>query len=365
MSTGSVVMTATGNSSAVAKQPQENYETITILPTAGATPYSTLTFTVEGSVDGTNFEQVLVLDTKTGLTIAGGTSISPTDGTAHTYAMMFANNYTEFRVNVGAIAAGSATFLFNGSTTPPGPALFNSIAGGAGSFTNGTFSGTLGVTGATTLSSTLAVTSTSTLTGAVTAPGGITLSSGADLAFSGTTGQSEITVTDNLADALSIKIASGNDLIVLKSTDSAETIFIGGSAAGQEIFLRPGTIGPFVKQTATTVSTAGAGTLTAAAILGGLILRDPNGGDRTDTTHTAAQLVAAAVGCAVDDTMEFMIVNTADAAETITLAGGSGVTLVPATITIAQNEVYRGKLRFTNVTGSSEAVTIYGGNSAG
>lgn len=205
MSTGSVTMTATGNSSAVDKNPQENYETITVLPTAGATPYATMTFTVEGSVDGTNFEQVLVLDTKTGLTIAGGTSIAPSDGTARTYAMMFANNYTKFRVNVGAIASGSATFLFNGSTTPPGPALFNSVAGGAGSFTNVTASGTLAVTGATTLSSTLAAGNTS-ITGT------LAVSSTANVVGNFTVATNKLVVTaasGNVASAGSILSTSG------------------------------------------------------------------------------------------------------------------------------------------------------------
>lgn len=201
--------------------------------------------------------------------------------------------------------------------------------------------------------------------GQQTFAGNLTLASGADLVFSGTTGQNEVTVTDNLADALSVKVAGGNDLLVLDSTDSAEKVYVGGSQAGQEVFIRPGTVGPAVKRTATTVTTAGAGTYTAAAVLGGIILRDPTGGDRTDTTHTAAQLVAALPGVAVGDTVEVMIVNTADAAETITLAGGTNVTLVPATITIAQNEVFRGTLRFTNVTGSSEAATLYGGCVAG
>lgn len=191
MSTGSVVMTATGNSSAVDKNPQENYETITVFPTAGATPYSTMNFTVEGSVDGTNFEQVLVLDTKTGLTIAGGTSITPTNGTTRTYAMMFANNYTKFRVNVGAIAAGSATFLFNGSTTPPGPSLFSSVAGGAGSFTNISASGTLDVLGAATITGTLAVTGNvaiNTNKFNITATNGNVSSAGSILSTSATAG---------------------------------------------------------------------------------------------------------------------------------------------------------------------------------
>ena len=117
--------------------------------------------------------------------------------------------------------------------------------------------------------------------------------------------------------------------------------------------------------TPATITTAGAGTYSAAHLLTGLILRDPNGGARTDTTGTAAEIVAAVTGAAVNDTFNLLVVNTADAAEVITLNGGANVTLVPATITIAQNEVFTGRVRLTNVTGSSESVVIYGGNVAG
>jgi len=58
--------------------------------------------------------------------------------------------------------------------------------------------------------------------GAQTKNANFTLATGADLIFSGTTGQNELHVADNLADALSVKIAGGNDFFVLDSTDSAE-----------------------------------------------------------------------------------------------------------------------------------------------
>lgn len=178
------------------------------------------------------------------------------------------------------------------------------------------------------------------------------------LEFPGTTGTNILNLVDNLADSLSVK-ESTNNYLTFVTTNSAERI-----VADKNLYQRGGNA-PLAKLTAATITTAGAGTYTAANLLGGLILRDPAGAGRTDTTHTAAQIVAALPGAAVDDTFELMIVNTADAAEAITLAGGTGVTLVPATITIAQNEVFIGRVRLTNVTGSSEAVTIYGGNVAG
>jgi hypothetical protein len=81
-------------------------------------------------------------------------------------------------------------------------------------------------------------------------------------------------------------------------------------------------------------------TYTAAQLAVGIITRDPNGGARTDTTDIAANLITG-LGLSADYQERYCtIVNTADAAETITLAGGTGVTLKGA-ITIAQNQATR------------------------
>jgi hypothetical protein len=113
---------------------------------------------------------------------------------------------------------------------------------------------------------------------------------------------------------------------------------------------------PFL--TVTTDSTASAITLTAAQILGGLILRDPNGAGRSDVFPTAALLVAAIPGAQVGTSFEVDIRNTADAAETITMTAGTGVT-ISGTATIAQNNTKRFRIRLTNVTAGSEAYTAY------
>lgn len=110
--------------------------------------------------------------------------------------------------------------------------------------------------------------------------------------------------------------------------------------------------------TVTTDATADVVTYTAAELLGGLILRDPAGGNRSDVSPTAALIVAAIAGAIVGSSFEFMIRNTADAAETITLTAGVGVTL-SGTMTIAQNNSKRFLAVCTNVTAESEAVTIY------
>jgi len=110
--------------------------------------------------------------------------------------------------------------------------------------------------------------------------------------------------------------------------------------------------------TVTTDATAGAKTYTAAELLGGLILRDPAGANRSDVSPTAALIVAGFAGGVVGSSFEFTIRNTADAAETITLTEGAGATL-SGTMTIAQNNSKRFLCRLDDVGSGTEAVTIY------
>lgn len=106
----------------------------------------------------------------------------------------------------------------------------------------------------------------------------------------------------------------------------------------------------------TNITTAGNETYTAAQLATGLITRDPNGGGRTDTTDTAANILAALPVLANDgDTFEVRLINTADAAEVITLAAGSNVTISNVGQTLAQNESALLLFRRT----SSTTVTLY------
>ena len=108
-----------------------------------------------------------------------------------------------------------------------------------------------------------------------------------------------------------------------------------------------------------TDNTAGAITYTAAQLLGGLILRDPNGAGRSDVTPTAVDIVKAltypkGLAPVAGSCFEFTIRNTADAAETITVTAGTGVTL-SGTMTIAQSN----SKRFLVVINSATTCTIY------
>jgi len=126
-------------------------------------------------------------------------------------------------------------------------------------------------------------------------------------------------------------------------------------------------VGPrLFNRTTTTLTTAGALTYTAAQILTGRINRDPNGAGRTDTFPTAALLVAALRAKASEYgvdlpryfVLDLIIQNDADAAETITIAAGTGGTIVAGhTTTVAQNASRRYEITVDSLLGS-EAYSV-------
>lgn len=123
---------------------------------------------------------------------------------------------------------------------------------------------------------------------------------------------------------------------------------------------------PFVTQNVpapASINTAGPATLTAAQLLGGVIVRDPNGGARSDTLPTAALLVAAVPNAKVGDLVRCKIINGADAAEAITLLVGAGgafdANQTAASQVIPQNGSKDLLIRLTNVTPAAEAYVAY------
>lgn len=86
----------------------------------------------------------------------------------------------------------------------------------------------------------------------------------------------------------------------------------------------------------TNITTVGNGTLTAAAIAGGLITRTGPTAVYTDTTDTAAAIFAALPGATVGDSFILRIKNGTAFAQT--LAAGTGVTL-PGAIVVAPESI--------------------------
>jgi len=110
--------------------------------------------------------------------------------------------------------------------------------------------------------------------------------------------------------------------------------------------------------TPTTKTTTAAVTYTAAEILSGFILRDPNGAARADLFPPAADIIAAINGCQRYTAFRMVIRNTADAAETITMTTNTGLTL-SGTLTIAQNAQKEFLFIVTNELPNQEAITVY------
>lgn len=109
--------------------------------------------------------------------------------------------------------------------------------------------------------------------------------------------------------------------------------------------------------TLTNFNTAGNVTLTAAAILGGIITRDPNGAGRSDEVDTAANIIAT---CGLDNDFQVItckLINTAAGAFAITFgaAAPAGVTYANAGQTLAQNESAELVIMRTSAT----TVTVY------
>ncbi len=149
--------------------------------------------------------------------------------------------------------------------------------------------------------------------------------------------------------------------------DSQLGFKLGATQVGQLDTAKWASTVPYVqKRTVTSKTTAGAVTYTAAEILGGFILRDPNGAARADLFPTAAAIITALYTTPNDTTAGVANVvvghsffvdirNEADAAETITMTTNTGLTLSGVmTIPIGSTQ------RFLVVVTGATTVSIYG-----
>lgn len=112
---------------------------------------------------------------------------------------------------------------------------------------------------------------------------------------------------------------------------------------------------------ASAINNASGVTYTAVQVVRGLILRSGNAAV-SDTLPTAASIVAAIPGAAVNDVFYFRVQNTGSGV--VTLLVGTGVTLAgTTTITNATTRSYA--VQLTNVTSGAEAVKVTGVSQAG
>jgi len=148
------------------------------------------------------------------------------------------------------------------------------------------------------------------------------------------------TVVRGVLGTLRVAHVAGTPLYIGKEADFAAFM----STAG----LGPAALGLNIEGVNATTA-ADTATLTAAQILGGLITGTPTAAANY-TTPTAALLIAALQALGVpylNESFEFSIKNTSAGANTITVVGGTGVTIV-GTATIAQNNIKRFRLIITD-----------------
>ncbi len=157
--------------------------------------------------------------------------------------------------------------------------------------------------------------------------------------------------------------------ITIGDTSTAKDITIGNDSGTSSLSLRWGTGGQIKHQPAETSLANNNLTLTIAQLLTQILTQTPST-DRTLTLPTAALAVAGVVGAQVDDAIDFTIINLATGASdpTITVATGTGGTAVgymdiDPHVNNLDTYRYSGaatfRMRFTNVTASSEAYTVY------
>ncbi len=157
---------------------------------------------------------------------------------------------------------------------------------------------------------------------------------------------------------LALSVVGGTNEVLTINGKGTGRILIGSVSTGL-VQLGRGSLRPAMQSsTVTTDATAGPLTMTATMLLGGIIRRDPVGSDRTDVTDTAANILSLG-SMGVGDTLYCYYINTADAAETITISGGTNVTVTNPLQTIAQNESALLLLRATS--GTTMTLDIIGG----
>lgn len=114
----------------------------------------------------------------------------------------------------------------------------------------------------------------------------------------------------------------------------------------------------------TLASVTNTATLTAAQSYNSIVRGIPTS-TATYTTDTAANIISAIGGdCAVGTSFRVVVLNAAATAITITVAGGTGVT-VSGVATVVQNASKEFIGYVANVTAGSQAITLYGLGSTG
>lgn len=136
----------------------------------------------------------------------------------------------------------------------------------------------------------------------------------------------------------------------------ARAVTVGNNTTTTSLTLRNGTGGLRKTQAAPSALSDSSQTLTTTHIISGIMTMTPTVA-RSLTLPTAADMVAALSGIAVDDSIDFTIINES-MVDDINLLDNTGTSIVGATST-SLNTSSTFRMRFTNVTASSEAFIVY------
>jgi hypothetical protein len=181
-----------------------------------------------------------------------------------------------------------------------------------------------------------------------------------------TTGATSIVLNSGTGGITIGNNANGGE-VQIANTTNAKTLTIGNSTGASKTFFRWGTGGLIKSQPAPTSLSNTSQTVTIAALLTGILFMTPTT-DRTVTLPTAANAVAGITGVAIGDCIDFSIINLGSNDNLIIVAVNTGGTLTgngevltnENTLNTYKNgagSIFR--MRFTNVTASSEAYTVY------
>lgn len=187
------------------------------------------------------------------------------------------------------------------------------------------------------------------------------------ISMGNTTGTTAVVITSGTG-GITIGNDSGGGEVQIANVASAKRVVVGNNTGASSLFTRHGTNG-LIKTQLAPVSLADSDvTLTIAELLTGLLTITPTV-TRTLTLPTAANAVAGISGVQVDDAIEFTVIHlTTPTNVRVVVAPGTNGTLVGnsdilgqsnpgGTILASGSGTYR--LRFTNVSGGTEAYTVY------
>jgi hypothetical protein len=355
-------------SGALAALGKKSEETRVVVQVNGS--YTGLQFTVQGSVDGSNWKDLAVVNEGSGQLVTG--TISPSDTTVGIWKVVDADGL-DVRINVSAQTGGTATWTLQ-SYSVVGGTIFqnnaasvvagaqqlsttsgNALTAGANGTTNPAFNVDASVASQATgvnvvgraagAGVTLGVTSSGTNEDLLVAPkgtGGVKVTSNGASALaiganggtnpalqvdastaSSVTGVKVKSAAAGAGVAVSVVSSGANEALTLDAKGSGN-VTIGGTSTGIVSIGRGSVSVPVFSSTKTTVSAQNS-TPTAAQLLGGYIDHNSATGAGTATLDTGTNIDTAIPGVATGDSFQCCYVNRGS--QVVTITTNTGLTL--------------------------------------